>query len=180
VTSKAALRALVRERRARRDPAQLEAAGAALAAHVDDLVRPVVAAFIAMRGEPPTLPLLRALHARGARLLVPILLEDRDLDWAFYAEGEPLAGEGRDAIATAEIVLAPALAVDRAGHRLGQGGGSYDRALGRTSAPVLAVVFDDDLLDDVPTEPHDRPVHGVLTPVAGMQWFDRTLKAPLP
>jgi len=66
-------------------------------------------------------------------------------------------------------VLAPALAVDGAGHRLGQGGGSYDRALTRTSAPVLAVVFDDELLESVPVQRHDRPVGGTLTPAGGVR-----------
>ena len=56
--------------------------------------------------------------------------------------GESLGLHG---IAEAALVLAPALAVDGSGRRLGQGGGSYDRALTRTSAPVLAVVFDDEL-----------------------------------
>ena len=65
----------------------------------------------------------------------------------------------------------PALAVDALGRRLGQGGGSYDRALTRTSAPVLAVVFEDELVAAVPTEPHDRPVSGVLTPEGGVRAF---------
>ena len=55
-------------------------------------------------------------------------------------------------------MLAPALAVDGAGRRLGQGGGSYDRALERAGAPVVAVVFDDEVLDgQIPVEAHDRP-----------------------
>ena len=77
---------------------------------------------------------------------------------------------GLDGIAAAKLVLAPALAVDTAGRRLGQGGGSYDRALTRTSAPVLAVVFDDELIASVPVEPHDRPVNGVLTPSGGVRY----------
>ena len=76
---------------------------------------------------------------------------------------------GLDGIAEAALVLAPALAVDAAGRRLGQGGGSYDRALTRSSAPVLAVVFDDELLDSVPVQPHDRPVGGTLTPAQGVR-----------
>ncbi|MDX6562622.1 MAG: 5-formyltetrahydrofolate cyclo-ligase, partial [Gaiellales bacterium] len=77
---------------------------------------------------------------------------------------------GLQVIASAELVLAPALAVDGEGRRLGQGGGSYDRALTRTSAPVLAVVFDDEVVDAVPAELHDRPVTGVLTP-SGIRAF---------
>ncbi len=68
-------------------------------------------------------------------------------------------------------MLAPALAVDGAGRRLGQGGGSYDRALTRTKAPVIAVVFDDELLESVPVQAHDRPVNGMLTPLGGVRLF---------
>ncbi|MBA2637501.1 MAG: 5-formyltetrahydrofolate cyclo-ligase, partial [Solirubrobacterales bacterium] len=78
---------------------------------------------------------------------------------------------GREAIGEAQLVLAPALAVDRSGGRLGQGGGSYDRALGRTTATVLAVVFDAEVLDAVPVEPHDRRVDGALTPGGGIMRF---------
>ena len=136
-----------------------------------------------IRGEPPTLPLLAALHARGVRVLLPLLRDDLDLEWAVYdgdagaaaCEGprgvlHPAgASLGLDGIAEAALVLAPALAVDAAGRRLGQGGGSYDRALTRTSAPVLAVVFDDELLESVPVQPHDRPVGGTLTPAGGVR-----------
>ena len=82
--------------------------------------------------------------------------------------GPPL---GRDAIGAADLVLVPALAVDEAGRRLGQGGGSYDRALPRTTAPVVAVVFGDEVLDTIPAERHDRPVDGVLTPEHGLRWL---------
>ncbi len=174
--TKAALRARIRSCRAGRDDAALARAGETLAAHAHLLVRPTLAAFASFGGEPPTAPLLAALRAAGVRILLPVLLGDNDLDWADDA-GATL---GRDAIAEADLVLAPALAVDRAGHRLGQGGGSYDRALPRTTAQVLAVVFDDELLDAVPSEPHDCRVDGVLSPQRGMQWFDRTLKASLP
>ena len=64
-------------------------------------------------------------------------------------------------------MLVPALAVDRRGMRLGRGGGSYDRALERlegTSALVVALLHEDELLPVVPAEPHDRPVHGVVRP----------------
>ena len=115
------------------------------------------------------------------RVLLPVLLEDADLDWAEYPA--PLAPArfgllepagprlGPDAVSTAELVLAPALAVDRAGRRLGQGGGSYDRALIRARAPVVAVLYDEEVLDAVPVEPHDRLVGGVLTPQAGLHRF---------
>jgi len=68
------------------------------------------------------------------------------------------------------VVLVPALAVDTAGQRLGRGGGSYDRALARVGPliPVIALLYDGELLDQVPTEPHDTPVRAVARPGHGV------------
>jgi 5-formyltetrahydrofolate cyclo-ligase len=67
-------------------------------------------------------------------------------------------------------VLVPALAVDHRGQRLGRGGGSYDRALARVGerVPVVALLFDGELIDQVPAEPHDRPVSAVALPSQGI------------
>lgn len=107
-----------------------------------------------------------------------------DLEWAAFTSEQALraarlgllepAGPslGLEAVRDAALVLAPALAVDAAGRRLGQGGGSYDRALERAGAPVVAIVFDDEVLDEeIPVESHDRPVAGVLTPGGGLRWL---------
>ena len=78
---------------------------------------------------------------------------------------------GPTAIGTADVVVLPALGVDRRGVRLGRGGGYYDRALQhvRPDAVLVAVVFDDELLDELPAEPHDRLVTAVVTPSGGWQ-----------
>jgi 5-formyltetrahydrofolate cyclo-ligase len=78
---------------------------------------------------------------------------------------------GPTAIGTADVVVVPALAVSRAGVRLGRGGGYYDRALrhARDGALVVAVVFDDEVVDEVPAEPHDHRVDVVVTPAGGWQ-----------
>jgi 5-formyltetrahydrofolate cyclo-ligase len=188
--AKTRLRRALRERRAARDDAARAAAGDALAAHAGAFEAATVAAFVAVRGEPPTLPLLGALRARGRRVLLPVLREDMDLEWAEFESDAALrparlgipepAGPslGLDAIRDADLVLAPALAVDRSGGRLGQGGGSYDRALERVGAPVVAIVFDDEMLDEpVPVEPHDRAVAGVLTPRGGLRWLGGEARA---
>jgi 5-formyltetrahydrofolate cyclo-ligase len=179
---KAELRRALRARRAERGFEERTRAGAALAGHAGALGAGPIAAFVGVHGEPPTLPLLAALHARGVRVLLPLLRDDLDLEWAVF-EGDPEglvhglrgipqpAGDslGLGGIGEAALVLAPALAVDAAGGRLGQGGGSYDRALARTSAPVIAVLFDDELLESVPVQAHDRPVGGTLTPLGGVR-----------
>jgi 5-formyltetrahydrofolate cyclo-ligase len=65
-------------------------------------------------------------------------------------------------------VLVPALAVDRHGNRLGRGGGSYDRALARATGLTVAVLYDGELVDLLPVEPHDVPVNAVVTPRSGL------------
>lgn len=178
--AKRALRAELRQRRADRDPAELARWGELLAAHAAALPGRTLTGFVGTGGEVPTLPLLDALVAEGRRVLLPVTLEDMTLDWADYAGPDALAPArlglleptgprlGPAAIADAEAILVPALAVDRAGRRLGQGGGCYDRALPHTTGRVIAVVADDEVLDAVPTEPHDLPVDAVLTPAGGL------------
>ncbi|GGU33033.1 5-formyltetrahydrofolate cyclo-ligase [Streptomyces lavendofoliae] len=140
-----------------------------------------VAAYVSMGSEPGTRALLDALHARGVRVLLPVLLEDNDLDWAAYEGTERLvrarrgllepAGPrlGVDAVLAAETVLLPGLAVDARGMRLGRGGGSYDRVLARVVRsgldPALVVLlYANEVVARVPEEPHDHPVHAVVTP----------------
>ena len=81
---------------------------------------------------------------------------------------EPPRGPG--AVAHADLVIVPALAVDRRGTRLGRGGGSFDRALARVGpdVPVVALLHEGELLDRVPAEPHDRPVRMAALPSRGI------------
>jgi 5-formyltetrahydrofolate cyclo-ligase len=144
-----------------------------------------IAAYYSVGTEPDTRALVFALWKRGSYVVLPVLLPDGDLDWASYegpdslAPGprgllqpaEPLRGPGT--VARADIVLVPALAVDVAGNRLGRGGGSYDRALARVGpqVPTIALLYDDELLDHVPAEPHDRAVRAVARPSHGLTWL---------
>ncbi|WP_206024868.1 5-formyltetrahydrofolate cyclo-ligase [Micromonospora zingiberis] len=155
-----------------------------------------VAAYVPVGSEPGGAQLPTALATAlpaGAQLLLPVLRDDLDLDWAVWAEGQPLVAAGRGirepatprlglaAIATADLVVVPALAVDRRGVRLGRGGGSYDRTLARVPAAVPTVVplHDGELLDALPAEPHDRPVRAVVTPAGGLLSLD-TLPGVVP
>ena len=182
---KQALRTELRARRGARSETELAAWGLLLAAHAASLPGRTLTAFVGAGGEVPTLPLLDALVADGRRILLPITLDDMTLDWAEYTGAADLvpaavgllepAGPrlGLDAIGEADVILVPALAVDRLGHRLGQGGGCYDRSLPRATGEVIAVVADDEVFESVPTEPHDLPVAAVLTPSAGLMRFPR-------
>jgi len=141
-----------------------------------------IAAYYSVGAEPDTRGLVYALWKRGSYVLLPVLRADGDLDWASYEGPDSLVpgprgllepGEpprGTDAVARADAVLVPALAVDRAGHRLGRGGGSYDRALARVGPliPLIALVYDDELLDHVPAEGHDVPVRAAVSPLTGI------------
>ena len=129
----------------------------------------VVALYLSFATEPGTGPLIQWLADQRVRALAPTLLPDADLGWMDVPDGAPL---GLDAITDAGVILVPALAVDLRGHRLGRGGGSYDRALTRVrpGQTVLAVVHDDEILDAVPNESHDRIVDGALTP-SGVRYF---------
>jgi 5-formyltetrahydrofolate cyclo-ligase len=80
---------------------------------------------------------------------------------------EPVAPRlGPAAVATADVVLTPGLAVDRTGMRLGRGGGSYDRALGRVPVGTFTctLLHDGELVERVPAAPHDRRVAAAVTP----------------
>jgi 5-formyltetrahydrofolate cyclo-ligase len=130
-----------------------------------------VAAYSSLPGEPGTRTLLAELRRHDVEVLLPARLPDDDLDWALRPARPDAPGPlGVHAISSADLVVVPALAVDTAGRRLGQGGGSYDRALRRVPArvPVVAVVHDEELLDaavsPLPTLPHDRLVQAVVTP----------------
>jgi 5-formyltetrahydrofolate cyclo-ligase len=141
-----------------------------------------VAAYYSVGAEPDTHGLVFALWKRGAYVLLPILRADGDLDWASYEGPDSLVpgprglrepGEpprGVRAVASADAVLVPALAVDRAGHRLGRGGGSYDRALARVGPliPLIALLYDDEIVAHVPAERHDVPVRAAVTPRGGI------------
>jgi 5-formyltetrahydrofolate cyclo-ligase len=140
------------------------------------------AAYVPEEIEPGFGRLPAAYTQLGARVLLPVVPPTgAELAWAVdtgrLAPGrfgllEPVGPRlGATAIGTADVIVVPALAVAPDGVRLGRGGGFYDRALrhARPGAVVVALVFDDEFVDELPAEPHDHRVDAVVTPSGGWQ-----------
>jgi 5-formyltetrahydrofolate cyclo-ligase len=170
--AKQALREHLLAARRARPPGELEDARRAIRAQVMTRAPEftVVAGYVPMRTEPGSVELLAELRDSGATVLVPVTLPDRDLDWAPWSPGGLGAQVGVATIARATLVLVPALAVAADGTRLGRGGGSYDRALARCPAGTLtvALLFDGELVDELPRDDWDVSVTSVVTPRG---WF---------
>jgi 5-formyltetrahydrofolate cyclo-ligase len=143
-------------------------------------------AYVPIGSEPGSAELLDSLLRRDVRVLLPVAREDdaglpAPLQWGEYRPGALVPARfglrepaepwlPADAIATATVVLVPAVAVDRAGVRLGRGAGFYDRSLplAAPTARLVAVVRDDELVDRLPAEPHDVRMTHALTPNGGL------------
>lgn len=154
----------------------------------------IVCAYLPLDSEPLRAGLLDGLVATGSTVLVPVAAADAPLDWCTYpsptARGSSGIAEptgprlGPEAVNTAGAILVPALAVDRTGSRLGRGGGHYDRTLallpsrgrgrpgrGRQVPELVAVLFDGELLDRVPSGRFDRAVTAAVQPSSGIHRF---------
>ena len=182
--AKQALRAAFLARRAAREPAGRDSAAAAVAGALLRALTGVrtFAAFVPDPSEPGHGQLPAAFARLRARVLLPVVpASGAELAWAVdtgrLAPGrfgllEPVGPRlAATALGAAEVVVVPAVAVARDGVRLGRGGGYYDRALvhARPDATVVALLFDDELVEALPTEPHDRRVDAVVTPSGGWQ-----------
>jgi 5-formyltetrahydrofolate cyclo-ligase len=183
---KAALRLPLIAARAGLPEAERTAAGRLLRDAVLDLpeaqMAGAVAAYLSVGTEPDTRGLVFALWKRGTYVLLPLLRSDNDLDWASYEGPDSLAAgprgllepteppRGLAAITSADLVIVPALAADQRGYRLGRGGGSYDRALARVgpAVPTIALLYDGELIDEVPAGPHDQVVRVIAQPGQGI------------
>ncbi|MEV8266940.1 5-formyltetrahydrofolate cyclo-ligase [Microbacterium sp. NPDC076911] len=180
--AKRALRAELRERRHLLSEAALETAGTGIREQLDALVERLevrsMSCYLSIQTEPDTREFVVEAVRRGIRVLLPVTRADGLLDWAVatddgdVAEGlfgltEP-TGEllGPIAVNDVDLLVIPAAAVDASGMRLGWGRGYFDKTLGSMEGcpPVYAVVFDTEVLDEVPQDLHDQPVTGVVTP----------------
>jgi len=138
----------------------------------------IVASYLSYQYEPETEDLNRALIASGKELLLPRLLPDNDLEWVSWGgDSGQLKENGKikepkgpafTNEAQIDVVIVPALHIDQKGNRLGQGGGSYDRALHRLPAErswKIGLVGSGELTSEkIPVEPHDEKVDAAATP----------------
>jgi 5-formyltetrahydrofolate cyclo-ligase len=185
---KAALRQrLLAARRSVSDGARADEARS-LADHVNAVVDSggTVCAYVPVGAEPGSIEMLDVLLQRANRVLLPVARTTADnspvaLQWGEYRPGQLVAARfgllepagpwlPATALAEASVVLVPTLAVDRTGVRLGRGRGFYDRTLvsRNAHARLVAVIRDEELLDELPHEPHDVPMTHALTPGRGL------------
>lgn len=133
-----------------------------------------VGTYISYEFEPDTSDLNQQLIASGKRIFIPRLIKNNDLEWVSWdgrQENLKKSGKVFEPIGSAqaninlEVIIVPALHVDRQGNRLGQGGGSYDRALSRSKAWKIALLHHGELTSQqLPVEPHDQKVNAAATP----------------
>ena len=178
---KSEIRAFVRLTRAARSETERVTARAEFAASLSSLIAEHgwqhIAAFIPTASEPPILGVLTDLLTQGIDVAVPSSTPDGRLDWirltpgfdgnmTVDSMGMPIPAGGEAAsVDNVDVVFVPAAAVDRDGNRLGWGKGFYDRFLATLDPAtfVVAIVFEADIVADIPVEQHDISVDAIVT-----------------
>lgn len=178
---KPALRAEARQRRRILTQDERAEAQAGLTLRLQEVVAEFsaqkVGCYLSTIDEPTTREFIDWAVGSGIEVLIPVSREDGLMDWALCdSQGETLDALGMPiptsdllgpmAIDDADLLLIPASLVDRHGGRMGWGRGYFDRMLGSMAKrpPVFAVVYDHEVIDEVPREAHDQGVDGAVTP----------------
>lgn len=185
--TKAELRQSLREARNQLGPAARSAASQAIVEHLrglpDLLAAQRVGVFWPLSREVDLRPLFVGADACGFALPVvtgtdaPLTFREATgpLEPGPFGVHAPTAAAAEVPLAQLDLLLMPALGVDGRGHRLGYGGGYYDRTLALCpSVQRLAVVFHCQVLQTVPVEPHDVPLHGYVTERGVFRALDST------
>ena len=137
-----------------------------------------VAAYFPIQGEPDIREFLNWALANEIKILLPIVSGDQ-LNWVHF-EGKTEFGElgfeegtGKPAsLSSVDAAFIPAMAVDFSGNRLGKGKGFYDKALANSKVKTIAVIFDEEILMQLPSEAHDQKVNAAISS-SKLLWFNR-------
>lgn len=191
---KRALRAELRERRRNLTRDERATATEGITARLAELTRALgahsVSCYLSATDEPNTRPFVNWARTSGIRVLFPITRTDGLLDWTTATDDEEevlgIAGVpepvgellGPIAINDVDLIIVPAASVDASGMRLGWGRGYYDKTLGSMERcpPVYGVLFDSELVDEVPRERHDQAIDGVVTPTRTVEFSTRSAR----
>lgn len=132
-----------------------------------------IASYISYEFEPSTSDLNKKLIESGVSLYLPRLLKNNDLEWVKWngetenlkKSGKVFEPVGESEIVDLDVIITPALHIDRYGNRLGQGGGSYDRALAKSKAWKIALVHPGEITSELlPVSEFDQKVNAAATP----------------
>jgi 5-formyltetrahydrofolate cyclo-ligase len=185
-SSKAAARVAALERRRAAHAAGAPGAGRLAAGHALEVIAGLrgvatVAAYLPIRDEIDPVPAMLALAGLGYAVAVPVIeARGKPLLFRRWAPGVatvpgpfgvPVPAEGKTVEPDALIV--PMLAFDRRGHRLGYGGGFYDRTIAglraRGEAAAIGFAYADQEMDEVPDSEHDMRLDAIVTET-GVVW----------
>ena len=170
--------------------ASLPDAGRRLVDHFPDEIWPAVNAVVAgyrpIHDEIDPTPLLETFHCEQARIALPcVTAADQALVFRSWAPGETLtlgAFNVEEPGASApelrpQLILAPMLAFDGRGRRLGYGAGYYDRTIRELrkagSVTVVGLAYGAQKLSETPTDRHDMPVDWVVTEAGAIRCAPR-------
>ena len=173
------LRQQIQAERAKKTPTELESAGKNIANQdwAQLIIGDNIACYASWSNEPGTTALRQILIAGGKQVFLPIIKPDSQMRWGAdqppyslnkFGITEPEISDFN--LESAAAVILPALCADKSGNRLGRGAGYFDRELAnipsfQQGGPMrIALLFDDEVLPNVPTEEHDAAINLIVTP----------------
>ena len=131
----------------------------------------VIAFYLPINGEVDTLEMIKWAHEEGNEVCVPVLHKGKPMCMCVYEPVDEL-GKGKYNIPEpagkpekhhVDMVVVPGVVFDREGHRIGMGGGHYDKYLADRKCVNVGICFDFQLVDKLPRESHDVPMNIIIT-----------------
>ncbi len=173
---KKTLRIMIREKKRAMTPEQIQAASRQLAdlflATEQYKNAETIYGYLPYNQEVRTVPILEQALKEGKRVAVPKIYGDEmkfiylsdlnDVEKGYSGIPEPV-DDGPVAEDPTALVLMPGLAFDEKGHRIGYGGGFYDKFLSKEpNHPTVALCYDFQIVEELPVDSYDIPVDCVL------------------